>query len=114
VQMHVGNDHGAGYIWVDGEWVSSRFDMKQPPPAGDIFLVRYSIRNDRLTLQAPDDKAIAHRIIDGKFNGEVRRIDGNLNNRILAPVDPAILREAGFFDKEKAELRRRAPELTHE
>jgi len=88
--------------------------MKTPPPASDIFLVRYSVRNDRLTLQAPDDKAIAHRIIDGKINGEVRRIDGNLNNRILAPVDPAVLRQPGFFDKEKAELRRRASGSTHE
>ena len=113
-QLHVGNDHGTGYLWVDGAWVASRFDMKTPPPAGDIFLVRYRTRNDRLTLQAPDDKAIAHRIIDGKFNGEVRRIDGNLNNRIMAPVDPAVLREAGFFDKEKAELRRRAAGPTHD
>lgn len=113
-QLHVGNDRGAGYLWVDGGWVQSRFDMKTPAPAGDIFLVSYRIRNDRLTLQAPDDKAIAHRIIDGKIKGEVRRIDGNLANRLLAPVDPAVLRQAGFFDKEKAELRRRAPGTRHE
>jgi hypothetical protein len=112
-QLHVGNDNGSGYLWVDGAWVASRFDMKQAPPAGDIFLVRYRIKNDQLTLQAPDDKAIAHRIIDGKINGEVRRIDGNLDNRILAPIDPAVLRQPGFFDKEKAELRRRTPGSTH-
>jgi hypothetical protein len=83
--------------------------MKQPPPSGDIFLLRYQMNNNELTLEAPDDRAIAHRIIDGKINGEVRHIDGNLNNRLLAPVDPAVLREPGFFDKENAKLRR-APE----
>lgn len=112
-QLHVGSDGKAGYLWVDGAWVAKRFEMKEPPPAGDIYLVRYRIAHDRLTLQAPDDKAIAHRIIDGKFNGEVHRTDGSLSNRILAPTDPAILREPGFFDQEKAELRRRASGNTH-
>jgi hypothetical protein len=113
-QVHVGNDRDAGYLWVDSAWAVTRFDMKQPPPEGDIYLLRYRIRNDRLVLEAPDDSAIAHRIIDGKINGEVRRIDGNLNNRLLAPVDPAILRQRGFFDKEKAELRRATTGPTHE
>jgi len=112
-QLHVGNDRGAGYLWVDGTWVASRFEMKQPPPTGDVYLVRYRIRNDRLTLQAPDDKAIAHRIIDGKIKGEVHDADGSLNNRVLAPADPAILRQPGFFDKEKAELRRRPAGSAH-
>jgi hypothetical protein len=113
-QLHVGHDRGAGYLWVDSGWVVSRFDMKQPPPAGDIFLVSYRIDKGLLTLHAPDDKAVAHRIIDGKINGEVRRIDGNLDNRILAPVDPDVLHQPGFFDKEKAELRRRTSGSTHD
>lgn len=112
-QLHVGKDRGFGYLWVDSAWVVSRFDMKEPPPAGDIFLVRYRIDNNLLTLQTPDDKTVAHRIIDGKFNGEVRRIDGNLNNRVLAPVNPDILRQPGFFDPEKARLRRRVSGTTH-
>ena len=105
-QLHVGSDRDINYLWVDSDWAQTRFDMKNPPPTNDIYLLRYRIRNDRLTLEAPDDRVVAHRIIDGKINGEVRRIDGNLNNRLLAPVDPAVLREAGFFDKEKAVLRR--------
>jgi hypothetical protein len=111
-RLHIGSDGDAGYLWVDSAWVVTRFEMKQPPPSGDIFLLRYQIKSDELTLEAPDDKAVAHRIIDGKINGEVRRIDGNLNNRLLAPVDPAALREPGFFDKENARLRR-VPEPAH-
>jgi hypothetical protein len=111
-QLHFGGDRDASYVWVNSAWAVTRFDMKQPPPTGDIYLLRYRIRNDRLTLEAPDDNAVAHRIIDGKINGEVRRIDGNLSNRLLAPVDPAVLRVHGFFDKEKAQLRR-VTEPTH-
>jgi len=111
--LHVGHDRGDGFLWVDGAWVASRFDMKRTVPAGDIFLVDYRIKNDRLTLHAPNDKAIAHRIIDGKINGEVRRVDGDLDNRILAPADPAMLHQPWFFDAEKAELRRRASGATH-
>jgi hypothetical protein len=113
VQLHIGSDRDLHYLWVDSAWVVSRFDKKQPPPAGDIYLVRYRIEKDRLTLQTPDDTAVAHRIIDGKIKGEVRRIDGDLNNRLLAPVDPAVLHQPGFFDKEKAELRKRAAGSTH-
>ena len=111
-QLHVGSDREVNYLWVASAWAQTRFDMKNPPVGDDVYLLRYRIRNDLLTLEAPDDRVVAHRIIDGKINGEVRRIDGNLNNRLLAPVDPAVLRQAGFFDKEKAVLRR-VPEPPH-
>lgn len=105
-QAHFGSDGDNHYLWVDAAWAVARFDLKQSPPAGDLFLVRYRVEEGQLVLQLTDDRAIAHRIIDGKFNGEVRRIDGDLRNRILAPVDPAIMREAGFFAVNETRLRR--------
>ena len=106
VTAHIGNDGDNHYLWVDAAWVVTRFDLKQTLPAGDVFVVRYRIENGQLVLQSTDNRTIAHRIIDGKFPGEVRRIDGDLRNRMLAPIDVAVLREPGFFAKEETRLRR--------
>jgi hypothetical protein len=80
--------------------------MSEAPPEGDLYLLRYAIAGDELTLELPNDRAIAHRILDNKIRGEVHRTENNLRNRLLAPVEPAALREAGFFDDDKGVLRR--------
>ena len=105
-QMHVGSDGDARYLWVDAAWAKQRFEMSDAPPAGDIYLLRYAVAGDELTLELPDDKAIAHRIVDGKLRGEISKSENTLRNRLLAPVDPAALREAGFFDDDMDVLRR--------
>ena len=74
--------------------------------ATPVYLLRYAITNDTLTLELPDDRAVAHRIVDGKIRGETHKTENSLTNRLLAPVDPAALREAGFFDGDKGVLRR--------
>ena len=106
-QLHVGSDGEARYFWVDGVWASKRFELDTVPPAGDVYLLRYRIDGDRLRLEMPDSRAIAHRIIDNRLRGEVHRDEKVLANRLLAPVDPAALREPGFFDKDVTEMRRR-------
>ena len=104
--LHVGHDGEHGYLWVDAAWARLRLDVHQPLPKGDIMLVAYQIDHDVLTIRMPDHRAIAHRIIDGQINGEIRRVDGVLANRLLAPVDPAALRETGFFSDDAARFRR--------
>lgn len=105
--LHIGNDGDARYLWIDADWAKQRFELKDTAaPSGDIYLLRYSVANDTLTLELPNDKVVAHRIIDGKLRGETRKTDGSLTNRLLSPVDPAALREPGFFDAEKGVLRR--------
>jgi hypothetical protein len=105
-QLQVGSDGDVRYLWVDAAWARERFEMSDAPPAGDIYLLRYAVAGDELTLELPNDKAIAHRIVDGKLRGEISRSETTLRNRLLAPVDPAALREAGFFDDDKGVLRR--------
>lgn len=106
-QLHVGNDGDARFLWVDADWAKQRFEMKDTAaPSGDIYLLRYSVANETLTLELPDDRAVAHRIVDGKIRGETHKTEGSLTNRLLAPIDPAVLREAGFFDDDKGVLRK--------
>lgn len=107
-KAHVGSDGDNHYLWVDAAWAIARFDLKQQLPEGDLFVVRYQVKDDQLTLNLTDDRVIAHRIIDGKIPGEIRRIDGDLRNRILAPIDPAALRQPGFFKINETLLRRQA------
>ena len=111
VQAHLGVDGDAHYLWVDAAWAAKRFDAKQPPPVGDLFVLRYLLTQDSLTLEMPDNRAVAHRIIDNKINGEVRRYDGVLANRLLAPIDAKALREPGFFTSEPARFQRAATEI---
>lgn len=106
-QLHAGKDGDARYLWVDADWARQRFEIKDTAaPSGDIYLLRYAVANDQLTLELPDDRAIAHRIVDGKIRGETHKTENTLTNRLLAPVDPAALHEAGFFDGDKGVLRR--------
>ena len=109
-KAHVGGDGDKHYLWVDAAWAVARFDLKQATPAGDLFVVRYRFKDGQLLLTMTDDRTIAHRIIDGKIRGEVHRIDGDLRNRLLAPIAPAVLREPGFFELNETLLRRRTPE----
>ncbi len=106
VQAHLGVDGDAHYLWVDAAWAAKRFDAKQLPPAGDFFVLRYLLTENSLTLEMPDNRAVSHRIIDNKINGEVRRYDGVLANRLLAPIDTKALREPGFFTGEPARFQR--------
>ncbi|MFT3806382.1 hypothetical protein [Arenimonas sp.] len=106
-QLYVGRDSDARYLWVDADWAKQRFEMKDTSaPSGDIYLLRYSVANQTLTLELPDDRAVAHRIIDGKLRGETHKTENTLTNRLLAPVDAAALREAGFFDDDRGVLRK--------
>lgn len=105
-QLHVGQLGEWWYLWVDAEWSRKRFDTGLPVRPGDIYLMRYELRKGELVLNMPDDKAIAHRIIDGQIPGQVSKDDQNLQNRITGGPHPRLLDSPGFFSRDEMRFRR--------
>lgn len=104
--LQVGRDGRIRYAWVDARWAEQRMQSadaaKEPSTflAGDIVLMQYRATAKSLELRNANPKAFAHRIIDDRLKGEVTRTKGgDLSVRVLAPVDPAKLREAALFPK---------------
>jgi hypothetical protein len=105
--LHVGRDGRIAYAWVDAGWAEFRMRAKDAPPhdpaepypfaEGDIVLMQYRVSGRRLELRQADAKLFAHRIIDGKIKGTVKRGDDDLAVRVTAPVDPRQLRDAKLF-----------------
>lgn len=105
--LHVGKRNGRRYFWLDATWANQRFKSDRQPAAGDVYVVRYGIVAKILTLELPNDKAIAHRIIDGKIHGDVDRTEDILFNRVTDPFDAAELDRPGFFGGQAARFRHR-------
>lgn len=109
--LHGGKDREQGYLWVDAAWANQRFESKHAAPAGDVYVLRYRLDGNSLQMRLPDDKAIAHLIIDGKLQGEVQRNEDSLFNRILGPLPAGQLRRHDLFTGEVARFKRRLPEV---
>lgn len=105
--LHVGKRNSRRYFWLDAAWANQRFKSDRKPVAGDVYVLRYRIAANVLTMELPNDKAIAHRIIDGKIHGEVDRNEDVLFNRVIDPFDPAELDRPGFFGGQAARFRHR-------
>ena len=105
-RLHLGRHGRHHYAWVDAGWMMRRFDEDHRFPDGDVFLVRYRQRGDRLDLWATDDKAAAHAIIDDRLEGEVLARDNELFNRLTGGQDAAVLEHRGLFDAEAVSFRR--------
>jgi len=105
-RLHVGQLGAWWYLWVDAEWSRKRFDTGLPVRPGDVYLMRYELRKGELVLNMPDDKLIAHRIIDGDIPGQVSKDDQNLQNRITGGPHPRLLDSPGFFSREAMRFRR--------
>jgi hypothetical protein len=104
--VHVGRAGRQDYLWVDAGWALARFGPSRTVPAGDVFVMRYRLRGNRMDMQATDDKAIAHLIIDEKIPGDVSRRDGNLLNRITGDAHPEVLAMPGVFEDKMLRFRR--------
>ena len=104
--VHVGRAGSQSYLWVDAAWALARFGPSRTAPAGDVFVLRYRLRGDRLELQTTDDKAVAHLIIDEKIPGDVQRLDGSLLNRITGGAHPDVLAMPGVFERKRLSFRR--------
>ncbi|MEO8742782.1 MAG: hypothetical protein ABI365_06280 [Lysobacteraceae bacterium] len=99
-QLHVGHDGTQGYFWVDSAWAFHFAQSDLQPPAGDVTVLRYGISGDDLSLSLTDDRAIAHHLIDGNLQGDVRKIDTTVLNRITGTLAPGQLRDQiAFSDK---------------
>ena len=104
--VHTGRAGRQAYLWVDAGWGLARFAPSRTAPAGDVFVLRYRLRGDRLEMQTTDDKVIAHMIIDGRIPGDVNCIDGNLLNRITGDAHPEVLAMPGVFGSKKLRFNR--------
>jgi hypothetical protein len=104
--LHNGKLGDGAFLWVDSGWSLRRFNSDLSAQAGDIFLMRYHVDGDALVLNAPDDKAIAHRIIDDKIPGTTHKDDDALQNRIIGGPHPEVLELDGFFSSEALRFRR--------
>jgi len=123
--MHVGRDGAQDYAWLDYKSLSEslfhgdNLRRKAPPnattahnddpivPAGDLYVLRYSVHDKDLQFQQTDNHAIAHCIIDGKLDGNVTRTDTALVNRITDKVTPEQLRSYVVFDSKSIQFMRR-------
>ncbi len=106
-RLHVGQLGQGLYLWVDAEWSKRRFSTGLPVRPGDVYLMRYQFRKGELVLNMPNDKLIAHRIIDGDITGQVSKDDQNLQNRITGGPHPTLLDSPGFFSRDELRFRRR-------
>lgn len=104
--VQVGQQEGQRYAWVPASWLRERFDKDFLTPDGDVFVLRYRVDHDQLHLNFPDEKALAHRIIDGALQGEVRAVDRRLLVRLTGPAQPALLGSPRFFVWESQQFRR--------
>jgi len=105
-QLHVGKLGSQAYLWVDSSWAEQRFESDLPPHPGDIYLLRYEVKNDELSLNSTNDKVIAHRIIDDEIPGDTSKIGHDLHNRVTGGPHPALLETPGLFKDEAIRFRR--------
>lgn len=105
-QVHIGQMVEHRYLWVDSAWAEKRFESELTPRPGDVYLLRYELKGDELVLYSPDDKLIAHRIIDDEISGDTSKIEYDLHNRITGGPHPLLLDTPGFFKAESIRFRR--------
>jgi hypothetical protein len=110
IQLHIGHDGAQKYLWVDSAWAFRFAQSDEPAPAGDVTVLRYDLQGKDLTLNMTDDRAIAHRIIDGDLQGDVHESDGVLLNRLTGKLTPEQLREKVAFSDKPAQFVRREAE----
>ncbi len=104
--MHFGRDSSQDYFWLDATWAFKRAQSLEPAPAGDVYVLRYSIHDKELQLFTIDDHAVAHRILDDELKGEVRKTESTLLNRLTGTVTPEQLRSKIVFSDKPARFTR--------
>ena len=109
-QLHVGHDGTQGYFWVDSAWAFRFARSDLLPPAGDVTVLRYGISGDDLSLSLTDDRAIAHHLIDSNLQGDVRKIDNTVLNRITGTLAAGQLRDQITFSNKPAHFARHVAE----
>jgi hypothetical protein len=108
--LHVGRDGAQDYFWLDATWAFKRAQSNQPAPAGDVYVLRYVVRDKEMQLYTIDDRAVAHRILDDELKGEVHKTENTLVNRLTGAVTVEQLRGKIAFAAKPARFTRRAME----
>ena len=108
--LRVGHLGDQRYAWVTAGWADVRFDATDDlhTDPSDIYLFRYRVEGDALTVEFVNHKAVAHRIIDGGVAGTVRSDDDALVNRITGPARPEVLALPDLFSDDATHFRRQA------
>jgi hypothetical protein len=96
-KLHVGRDDAQDYFWLDATWAFKRAQSTEPAPAGDVYVLRYAIRDKELQLLGIDNRAVAHRILDEELKGEVHKTEGTLVNRLTGTVSTQQLHDKIAF-----------------
>ena len=78
-------------------------DTGHPEASGGFHVYRIELRGESAQLRGVDHRAVAHALIDGKLNGQVRKDDEGLKN--LVQVDEAagraLLRKRWLFRRDQ-------------
>lgn len=107
VMLHLGSDEAHTWLWVDAGWAFRSGQSQQLPPAGDVSVFLYKLDGDMLELALPDDRAIAHHIIDGELQGDVSKASGTLLNRVTGNPTASQWHEMIPFNENAARFQRR-------
>ena len=107
-QLHIGHVGTQNYLWVDSAWAFRFAQSDRPTPTGDVTLLRYDAHDNALALSMTDDRAVAHKIIDGVIEGDVRKANGVLLNRLTGELTPEQLRDKIVFTAKPARFTRGA------
>ena len=106
--LHLGQSGLYRYAWVDAAWTLAQFEPGHAATPGDVYVLRYAVADDRLTLWTPQDKAVAHAIIDGQLEGEVVSKNRDLFYRLTGNEAPAVLDHEGLFNADPVQFARAA------
>jgi hypothetical protein len=99
--LHVGRHGDRNYGWVDATWgLMVADEADRVLPEGDVVVLRYRIEGDRLLVWGADDKAIAHRIVDGDLQGRTQVDGSDIINRLSGDQPAEVLEERSFFEAE--------------
>ncbi len=107
VMAHLGRDDAHTWLWVDAAWGFKAAQSQQQPPTGDVTVFLYRLDGDKLELALPDDRAVAHRIIDGDLQGDVSKAGGMLLNRVTGKPTASQWRAMILFNDQSGRFERR-------
>lgn len=106
------------YLWFNAARMNLALEIASMPRdrASDVYLLRYRISENTLTLWQPDHKRIAHLVVDGQGQGDVQLIDNgssfDLVNHVhgdRAGIRKLIEKHAPFGSEQEAVQLHREP-----
>ncbi|HEY0661650.1 MAG TPA: hypothetical protein VGD21_10095 [Lysobacter sp.] len=106
------------YLWFNATRMNLALEIGAMPRdrASDVYVLRYRVSGNTLTLRQPDHKRIAHLVVDGQGRGDVQLTDNGSNFDLVnhvhgdrADIRKLIEKHAPFDSGQEAVLLRREP-----